>query len=164
MNTIKRYVRLTGFIATLAASLALSAAIDGASAKDQPRAGSGAVSSSTRTENPSILGEKPVETGTPPPFVNTIHPIIVGRDHDGDHGHEEHGHDEHDHDGHGHGDKHHSRKHDHDHDNDHDHHAACECLYPPCPIKCDSHRGEPTKPGPVATAPGPRQIPIESGY
>jgi hypothetical protein len=163
MNKIKRYVRLTGIIATLAASLVLSAAIDGASAKDQARAGSGAISSSAPTERPSVLPEKPVESGTPPPFVNTIHPIIVGRDHDGDHGHDEHGHNEHDHDEHDHDGKHH-RMHHHDHDNDHDRQAACECFYPPCPtsvmIKCAPHRGDVTKLAPGAVAPGLSPAPI----
>ena len=110
MNTIKRYVRLTGFIATLAAGLVLSAAIDGAGAKDQAREGSGANSSSIRKESRS-LPEKPVETGPKP--VGNSPPIIAKRDH---------------------GDRHdHGDKHDHAHKHDRGHRIGCECLYPPCP-------------------------------
>ena len=113
MNTIKRCVRLAGFITTLAAGIVLSAAIDGAGAKDQARTGSGAASNSTRTESRSILA-KPAETGAKP-VGNTI-PIIAKPDH---------------------GDKHdHGHKHRHGHKNDHGHQVACECLYPPCPKSC----------------------------
>jgi hypothetical protein len=133
MNTIKRYVRLTGFIATLAAGLVLSAAIDGAGAKDQAREGSGANSSSIRKESRS-LPEKPVETGAKP--VGNSPPIIAKRDH---------------------GDRHdHGDKHDHAHKHDRGHRIGCECLYPPCPkIKCDKL--------PVASAPGSKPIPIDPG-
>jgi len=130
MFCFKRYVRPTGFIATLAAGLVLSVAIDGAGAKDQAREGSGAVSSSARAERPSILAEKPVETGSKP-FRNTIHPIIVKPDDR---------------------DKHHGRKHDHDHENDHGHQAVCECLYPPCPVTCGPQRSKPAKPAPAKTS------------
>lgn len=115
MNTVKRYVRLTGFIATLAAGLVLSAAIEGAGAKGQAREGSGANSSSIRTDIRSIP-EKPVQTGTKP--VGSTIPIIVKHDDKKDYG----------------------RKHHHDYKNDHSRRIGCECLYPPCPkIKCDRY-------------------------
>ena len=137
MNTVKRYVRLTGFIATLAAGLVLSAAIDGAGAKDQARAGSGANSSSIRKESRS-LPEKPVETGAKP--VGNSPPIIAEHDH---------------------GDKpKYGRKHHHDGKNDQGHQVVYECLYPPCP-KYVPRRGWLTKPSHVA--PGSKPIPIDPG-
>ena len=137
MNTIKRHVRLIGFTATLAAGLVLSAAIDGAGAKNQAREGSGANSSSIRTEIRSIP-EKPVETGAIP--VGNSPPIIAKPDH---------------------GDKpKYGRKHHHDYKNDQGHQVVYECLYPPCP-KYVPRRGWLTKLRYVA--PGSKPIPIDPG-
>jgi hypothetical protein len=140
MSTIKQYVRPTGVIATLAAALLLSAAIDAASAKDQARAGSGAVSNPARTESPSMLAEKPVEPGTKP-FRNTIHPIIVKPNH---------------------GDKHHGGKHDGEHGNDRDHQTVYECFAAPCPQPVP-RRGWLTKPAylTIRSAPKPADAAAE---
>jgi hypothetical protein len=140
MSTIKQYVRSTRVIATLAAALLLSAAIDAASAKDQAREGSAAASSAARAESPSMLAEKPVEPGTKP-FRNTIHPIIDKPDHGG---------------------KHHGGKHDGEHGNDHGHQTVYECFAAPCPQPVP-RRGWLTKPAylTIRSAPKPADAAAE---
>jgi hypothetical protein len=100
MNNFKRFIGLTGFVATLAAGIALFAAIDGASARDHGRESSGRVSSPGRTEShtavtakPPATGIKPAATGTKP-VPNTKHAAVARPSHDDDH-HRHHRHHRH---------------------------------------------------------------------
>jgi hypothetical protein len=75
---LKRFVRLTGFIATVTAGMVLLAATDGASAKDS---GGGRGGDGNREGGPSPATN---------PIWSTIHPMIYtpGSDHDSDRCHE----------------------------------------------------------------------------
>src|SRR3954452_7452426 len=97
MNNFKRFIRLTGFAATLATGIALSAAIDGASARDHGRDSSGPAAIPSRTEShtavtakPAATGVKPATTGIKPP--NIKHAAVTKSDHDDDHREHHHHH------------------------------------------------------------------------
>lgn len=99
MNNFKRLIRLTGFVATLAAGIALSAAaIDGAGARDHGRENSGWASSPGRTEGHTAVTAKPAATGTKPaakPIPTTKHAESTKPGHDDDHDHDHNRHHRH---------------------------------------------------------------------
>ncbi len=148
MSNFKRFVRLTGLIATLAAGVALLAAIDGAGAKDRARSGTGL--SPNRTESRGAIAVKPAVTGVTAkpaatggdPVRNAKHAIVTKPGH---------GDDDHDH--------RHERHHRHKHrfsrfDYWFDQRAYCDCKYQPCrkSSRCRVHR--PVVTAPVVITPG----------